>query len=195
MTTKKVYDYFMIYKPYGVLSQFSKENADDRTLKELYHFPSDVYPVGRLDKDSEGLLILTNDPSLNAELLRPIEKMEKVYWVQVEGNPDKSFIQKMSEGVSITIDKKKYNCLPAEVQFFKKAPPVPDRNPPIRTRLNIADRWISIKLVEGKNRQIRKMCASLGFPVLRIVRISVGKLKLSEFVPGSVTLMKRKDCV
>ena len=142
--------YFVIYKPYGYLSQFTPEKDGDLTLKDLYPFPSDVYPVGRLDKDSEGLLLLTNDASMNHLILSPDKKWPKVYRVQLEGSITDSAIKKLSTSVSIRI----------------------------------------ITITEGKNRQIRKMCASVGFPVLRIVRVKIGKIKLDGLSPGEVILLK-----
>ncbi|MBK9272471.1 MAG: pseudouridine synthase [Saprospiraceae bacterium] len=195
MIKKKVFKYYKVYKPYGVLSQFTREHPDDQTLKDLYAFPPDVYPVGRLDKDSEGLLILTNDPTINQMILHPDQKKEKTYWVQVEGIPNHDFIQAMAKGIEIMVNQKAHFCLPALVKPLENTIQIPPRNPPVRYRQNIPATWISITLSEGKNRQIRKMCAKLGFPVLRLIRISIGNLILEELIPGKVYTIERHDCI
>ncbi|MCI1267894.1 MAG: pseudouridine synthase [Saprospiraceae bacterium] len=184
--------YFVIYKPYGYLSQFTPEKDGDLTLKDLYPFPPDVYPVGRLDKDSEGLLLLTDDVTMNHLILSPDQKWSKVYWVQLEGSITDSAINKLSTSVSIRINGKIYNTKPSIVHSINGEPNLPERFPPIRFRKSLPTSWIEITITEGKNRQIRKMCASVGFPVLRIVRVKIGKIKLNGMAPGEVILLKNK---
>lgn len=189
------YHYFAIYKPYGVLSQFTAEQEGDLTLACLYDFPPDVYPVGRLDKDSEGLLLLTNDNFLKSRLLAPQFKVEKTYWVQVEGSITPEAIRQLSRGVIIRLKGKPYHTLPAQVAAMTP-PPLPPRVPPIRFRKSVPTSWISVGLQEGKNRQVRRMTAAVGFPTLRLVRASIGGLSLSGLQmkePGEVRLLSRKE--
>lgn len=190
MTT---YKYFVIYKPYGMLSQFTKEAAHHRTLADLHAFPKDVYPVGRLDKDSEGLLILSNDKSLNDQLLNPKNKHKRIYWAQVDGQVNLSSLGAFEKGVEIKVGKNYYTTLPAEIQLFDEAPIVPDRDPPIRYRANVPTSWLRITLSEGKNRQVRKMCAKIGHPVLRLIRVSIEQLHFENLEVGSITEFKEKD--
>jgi 23S rRNA pseudouridine2457 synthase len=177
--------YFLIYKPFGVLSQFTKEVPDHRTLADLYPFPKDVYPVGRLDKDSEGLLLLTDDKRLNQRLLDPSFAHPRTYWVQVEGIPGDQAIRQLTSGVSIRINKRNYLTRPAVAK--KIAPPsLPERDPPVRFRKTVEDHWIELTLTEGKNRQVRRMCAKVGHPVLRLVRVAIGKLQAGKMRAGEV---------
>lgn len=184
---KKQLQYFIVNKPYGVLSQFTDKEGR-KTLTDLYKFPKDVYPVGRLDYDSEGLLLLTNDKSLNDLLLNPKNKHEREYYVQVEGKPDKNSLNKLEEGVIIEGRK----TLPAKVKILDKIE-IPERNPPIRFRKNIPTTWISISLMEGKNRQVRKMTAAIGFPTLRLIRVRIENLKLFNWDFGFVKEIIRGD--
>ena len=185
--------YFILYKPFGVLSQFTREHPDHKVLGDVYPFPSDVYPVGRLDKDSEGLLLLTNDKALNHKLLNPNFKHKRTYWVQVEGIPDETAIAQLQQGVDIKVNKKKHHTLPAEASLLSPPPVLPERNPPIRYRKNVPDSWLSITLVEGKNRQVRKMCAKVGYPVLRLVRVSIEHLRFQELEVGMVQELSRNE--
>ncbi len=186
-----MFKYFAIYKPFGYLSQFTKEAPDHQTLKDIQEFPPDVYPVGRLDKDSEGLLILTNDKKLNHHLLNPKFQHARTYLAQVEGIPDKTAIQLLSKGVSIKVNKKQYQTLPAKIELLEQPPELPERDPPIRFRKNIPTSWLKITLTEGKNRQVRKMCAKVGFPVLRLVRIAIEHLQLDSPTPGQVVVLEQ----
>lgn len=160
-------------------SQFSGE---DENLSNLsYHFPKDVYPVGRLDKDSEGLLILTNDNNLQHRLTDPKFGHQRTYHVQVEGAIDQNAIEKLEDGVEITLpNKKKYQTLPALAKKIEM-PNLPERNPPIRVRKTIPDSWIELTLKEGKNRQVRKMTAKVGFPTLRLIRVKIEQLSVEDF--------------
>lgn len=175
-----------------MLSQFTKE-GDHKTLADLnYHFPKNVYPVGRLDADSEGLLLLTNDRQLNNILLNPKYAHDRTYWAQVEGQFTEAAKNKLEQGVSITVDGKEYKTLPAKVSVIEE-PRLPERNPPIRFRKNIPTTWIELTLQEGKNRQVRKMTAAVGFPTLRLVRSCIEKIKLENMQPGQVREIKQED--
>ncbi|MBP7477395.1 MAG: pseudouridine synthase [Chitinophagales bacterium] len=170
--------YFFINKPYGVISQFSGEPGEI-TLANLFPFPKDVYPVGRLDKDSEGLLIITNDKALTDRLLHPKNQHERTYHAQVEGIPNEEDIQKLALGVSISIDGKKYQTKPCRAKIIESANTA-ERVPPIRVRKSIPTSWLELNLIEGKNRQVRKMTAAIGFPTLRLIRVSIENLKLAD---------------
>jgi 23S rRNA pseudouridine2457 synthase len=180
----KKYKYYLAYKPFGVLSQFSDEQGRP-TLKSLFPFPKDVYPVGRLDMDSEGLLLLTNDKRINSLLLSPEYRHEREYYAQVEGIPDESALEKLRKGVMIKGNK----TLPAKVRLIE-TPGLPDRIPPIRKRLNIPTAWLSITLIEGKNRQVRRMTAAVGYPTLRLVRVRIENLRIAKMNPGEVMELK-----
>jgi 23S rRNA pseudouridine2457 synthase len=184
------YRYFVIYKPYGILSQFSGEKD---TLKELGEFPKEVYPVGRLDKDSEGLLLITDDKALNNYLLHPSFGHKRTYFAQVEGTPDESVIKNLEKGVDITVDGKLYRTKKAFATIMDVPPNLPERIPPIRFRKSVPDSWISLSLIEGKNRQVRKMTAAIGFPTLRLVRWSMENLTIAGFSVGEVKEMERED--
>jgi 23S rRNA pseudouridine2457 synthase len=184
--------YFIIYKPYQVLSQFTSEEGK-QTLKAFFHVPADVYPVGRLDHDSEGLLILTNDPSLNHRLLNPSFAHEREYWVQVDGDIDEKALHALQTGVSISINGAKYKTRPCKATRFTNTPEVPDRNPPIRYRKEIPTSWIKLVLTEGKNRQVRKMTAQTGFPTLRLIRYRIGGITLNGLLPGELREMNKND--
>lgn len=184
--------YFIIHKPYQVLSQFSPE-GDKKTLKDFFDVPSNAYPVGRLDYDSEGLLILTNDKKLNHLLLDPSRKHEREYWVQVEGIPTAKQIEQLEKGVRITVNKKKHLTAKAKVILFEEAPSVAERIPPVRFRKTVPDRWMKIILTEGKNRQVRKMTAAVGLPTLRLIRHRIEKIDLANLLPGEMIEMNQQD--
>ncbi|RPD38480.1 pseudouridine synthase [Chitinophaga barathri] len=177
--------YFSVYKPYEVLTRFGKE-GDKAVLSDFFDVPRDVYPVGRLDYDSEGLLILTNDKSLNHRLLDPKHAHEREYWAQVDGAVTNQAIRQLQEGVTITIDGKPYRTRGVDAGIFETDPIVPDRNPPIRFRKQIPAPWIRLILKEGKNRQVRKMTAALGFPTLRLIRYRIENLSLDNMQPGDI---------
>ncbi|TAE15046.1 MAG: pseudouridine synthase [Bacteroidetes bacterium] len=184
--------YFAIYKPYEMLSQFTDEGKK-QGLKHLHDFPPDVYPVGRLDADSEGLLLLTNDNVLKHHLLTPKYQHKRTYCVQVEGLPTEEALQKLREGVEINLNGEKYLTLPAEVQAIAEPDYFPARHPPIRFRANIPTSWLQITLTEGKNRQVRRMTASVGLPTLRLVRVQIGKVQLGTRESGEVWELNRED--
>lgn len=177
--------YFLIYKPFGMLSQFTPE-ADHRTLADLgFAFPRSVYPVGRLDADSEGLLLLTDDNYLKHRLLEPKFAHHKTYWVQVEGAITEEALQQLRQGVTISVNGQRYHTQPATASAIVE-PQVPPRNPPIRFRANIPTSWVELSLMEGKNRQVRKMTAATGFPTLRLLRARIGALQIGAMQPGEV---------
>jgi 23S rRNA pseudouridine2457 synthase len=182
--------YFIIYKPFNVLSQFTSQEGK-QTLKDFFDVPDDVYPVGRLDLDSEGLLILTNDKQLNHSLLNPLFAHEREYWVQVEGEIDQPSINNLKEGVTITVDGKWYKTKPCKAEKFLTLPQVAERNSPIRFRKNIPTSWIQLILNEGKNRQVRKMTAKAGFPTLRLIRYRIEKLTIAGLHPGEMRMIDK----
>ena len=170
--------YFIINKPYGVLSQFSDKDGR-KTLKDFFSFPKDVYPVGRLDMDSEGLLLLTNDKSLNDYLLNPVNKHEREYLVQVEGEPAENDLRLFSKGFFLA------GIKTLEARAIKiNTPDIWKRVPPIRERKNIPVSWLKVTLIEGRNRQVRKMTAKIGFPTLRLIRIRIKNILLDNLIPG-----------
>ena len=186
--------YFIIYKPFGILSQFSEEGGK-AGLGNLYPFPKDVYPVGRLDADSEGLLILTNDKKLNHQLLNPNFRHQRTYWVQVEGNMNEEARLQLEKGVAISINKKSYKTLPAKAAIIPEPDQIPERNPPIRFRKNIPTSWLELSLCEGKNRQVRRMTAAVGFPTLRLIRAKIENLLLENMQVGEVREVSRAEIV
>lgn len=183
--------YYVIYKPFNVLSQFTSAEGK-ATLRDIFDVPTDVYSVGRLDYDSEGLLILTNDKYVNNKLLNPEFEHEREYWVQVEGAISNVAITALQNGVTININGNIHNTLTAEVRQLID-PIVPLRNPGIRIRKNIPDTWISMVLKEGKNRQVRKMTASVGFPTLRLIRYRIEKITISELQPGDMKIFTQGE--
>ncbi len=170
--------YIIFYKPYGVLSQFTQDTPTQMTLKDYIDVPN-VYPVGRLDWDSEGLMLLTNNGKLQHRLANPKFGHERTYWVQVERIPDEMALDKLRTGVQV----QDYRTKPTLVQLLPEEP-LPERNPPIRFRKNIPTAWLEMTLTEGKNRQVRRMTAAVGFPTLRLVRVKIAHLKLDNLQPG-----------
>jgi len=183
--------YFIVYKPFQVLSQFSAEGGK-KTLKDFFDVPSNVYPVGRLDYDSEGLLILSDDKKLNHFLLNPLNEHEREYWVQVEGDITDEAIERLKKGVSINVDGKIYQTKKCKAQKLSD-PKVDERNPPIRVRKSVADSWIKIILTEGKNRQVRKMTAHVGFPTLRLIRYRIEKITLDQLHSGEMKMLTQRE--
>jgi 23S rRNA pseudouridine2457 synthase len=166
-------------KPYGVLSQFTPEGRW-RSLAEFVPLPG-VYPAGRLDADSEGLLLLTDDGVLQHRLAHPRHKAAKVYWAQVEGIPDAVALGKLAAGVDLG----DFRTQPCKARAIAEPAGLWPRDPPIRVRKHIPDAWIEITLREGKNRQVRRMCAATGFPVLRLIRAAIGPYSLEGQLPGT----------
>jgi 23S rRNA pseudouridine2457 synthase len=171
--------YLLFWKPYGVLTQFTDQEGRS-TLKDFIDQPG-VYPVGRLDQDSEGLLLLTDDGPLSHRLTDPRFDHPKTYWAQVEGIPDQAAVQELRKGVTI----QNYRTRPAQVQILEQEPNLPPRLVPIRFRRAIPTAWIELILTEGKNRQVRRMTAAVGFPTLRLVRVAIGTLTLKGLEPGT----------
>jgi 23S rRNA pseudouridine2457 synthase len=170
--------YILFHKPYGVLSQFTPEDGA-RSLAE-FGLPKDVYAAGRLDKDSEGLLLLTDDGPLIERLLNPKNSKPKTYWVLVERIPTEDKLQKMRDGLKI----EDYQTRPCQVHILDPQPEVPPRDPPVRIRKTVQDVWIEVRIVEGKNRQVRKMTAAIGHPTLRLIRRKIANLDLGNLTLG-----------
>ena len=187
-----MFRYFIIYKPYQTLSQFTSA-LNKKTLADYFSVPKNVYPVGRLDEDSEGLLILTNDAKLNHRLLDPSFEHVREYWVEVEGEIPDAAITQMQQGLQLNIKEKIELTKPCVVHVFDEAPTVAERNPPVRYRANINTSWIKIILKEGKNRQVRKMTAHVGFPTLRLIRYRIEKIKLNDMQPGAMIELSQKS--
>lgn len=181
-----MFQYIAFNKPYGVLSQFTSEGGH-KSLEE-FGFPKDVYPAGRLDHDSEGLLLLTNDGVFIKKLLSPSFGHPRTYYAQVNGDITSQALLKLEKGVVIG----GYKTKPCRAEKIEE-PPFWERTPPIRYRKDIPTSWISLTLTEGKNRQVRRMTASVGFPTLRLVRVSIGKLKLGDLPCGSWKRVKKSD--
>jgi 23S rRNA pseudouridine2457 synthase len=171
-----------LHKPYGVLSQFTPEPGSRwRTLAD-FALPPDVYALGRLDADSEGLLLLSDEPGLNSRLLDPAHAHRREYWAQVERIPTAAALARLARG---GIDLGDFKTRPCGARLLDAAPPLPPRDPPIRFRKNVPDCWLALELVEGKNRQVRRMTAAIGHPTLRLVRVRIGGFSLGELAPGA----------
>lgn len=179
--------YILFHKPFGVLSQFTPEDGA-RSLAE-FDLPKSVYPAGRLDKDSEGLLLLTDDGPLIEQLLNPRNEKPKTYWALVERVPEDAALQRMRDGLRI----EDYTTLPCQVQLLQPQPEVEPRDPPVRVRKSVQDVWLEIEVVEGKNRQVRKMTAAIGHPTLRLIRRSIANLQLGDLPLGQWQAIARED--
>lgn len=179
--------YFLFHKPYGVLSQFTSEDGA-RSLAE-FGLPKGVYPAGRLDKDSEGLLLLTDDGPLIERLLNPRNEKPKTYWVLVERVPTEDALQRLRAGLRI----ENYLTKPCQAALLDPQPVVPAREPPVRLRKSVQDVWLEVTIVEGKNRQVRKMTAAVGHPTLRLVRQQMANLRLDGLAPGEWREIGRAD--
>jgi 23S rRNA pseudouridine2457 synthase len=176
------------HKPYGVLSQFTPDGSAHRTLAE-FQFPAGVYPIGRLDADSEGLLLLSDEPALNARLLHPRHGHGRVYWAQVEGIPAPAALRALSRGLVI----QGRTTLPCRAWLIEPPPEVAPRQPPIRWRKTVPDCWIGLELVEGKNRQVRRMTAAAGHPTLRLLRVRIGNFELTDLAPGRWRILNAEE--
>ena len=182
--------YLMLFKPFDVLTQFT-DGGGRSTLKDFVDVP-DVYPVGRLDRDSEGLLLLTNDGPFAHRLTDPRYEHPKTYLVQVERIPDPEAIEALRRGVSLNDGRTR----PAEVDLLTEDPQLPDRPVPIRYRKNVPTAWVRVVLREGRNRQVRRMTAAVGYPTLRLVRVASGPVTLGDLQPGhwrDLTLKERRS--
>jgi 23S rRNA pseudouridine2457 synthase len=167
------------HKPHGVVSQFTPDGSPNRALAE-FGFPPGVYPIGRLDADSEGLLLLSDEASLNVRLLHPSRGHERTYWAQVERIPTAEKLAELERGVLIQGGRTR----PCRARILDPRPVMPPRDPPIRFRKNVPDTWIELVLVEGKNRQARRMTAAIGHATLRLVRVAIGRFRLGELAAG-----------
>ena len=208
-------------KPYGVVSQFTPDESPNRTLAE-FGFPKDVYPIGRLDADSEGLLFLSDEPEWNERLLHPRHAHEREYWAQVERIPTPEALKKLGHGVSVQ-GRKTLPCrawilepqpeiIPAPVAASRQSaadyppekiaalcrdaatPMLPPRSPPIRFRKSVPDCWIGLELIEGKNRQVRRMTAAIGHPTLRLIRVRIGNFWLGDLPAGQWRELTDEEC-
>ncbi|MBI1803226.1 MAG: pseudouridine synthase [Ignavibacteriae bacterium] len=184
----KSFHYALFNKPYGVLSQFT-DSAGRRTLADYGPFPKDAYPAGRLDADSEGLVLLTNDGRLKHLLIEPRYRHPRTYLAQVERIPGRGALHKLRRGVIIEGKK----TLPVEVALLHVEPRLPPRSVPIRFRKNIPTAWLKLTLYEGRNRQVRKITAAVGHPVLRLVRIAIGPLTLGDLPPGEMRELAARE--
>ena len=165
-------------KPYGVMSQFSP--SGEKVTLARFSLPANIYPAGRLDHDSEGLLLLTDDGGLNHRLTDPRRGHPRTYWVQVERAPDDAALEKLRRGVTLADGP----TLPCKVSRLESEPDLPPRDPPIRFRVNVPTAWLALTLTEGRNRQVRRMTAAVGHPTLRLVRAGIGNLTLKDLPPG-----------
>jgi len=166
-------------KPYGVISQFTADDSPNRTLAE-FGFPREVYPLGRLDADSEGLLLLSDEKEWNEKLLRPRNAHAREYWAQVERVPSADALRRLEKGLLIGGRK----TLPCRAWVLEPPPEIAPREPAIRFRKSVPAIWIGLQLVEGKNRQVRRMTAAVGHPTLRLIRVRMGMLRLADLPPG-----------
>jgi 23S rRNA pseudouridine2457 synthase len=169
------------HKPFGVLSQFTPEKGSRWRTLAGFALPKGVYPLGRLDADSEGLLLLSDEPGLNTRLLDPKQAHWREYWVQVERIPDATALARLGRG---GIDLGDFRPLPCRARLLDPAPTVSPRDPPIRFRKNVPDAWLALELTEGKNRQVRRMTAAVGHPTLRLIRARIGGFSLGGLAPG-----------
>jgi 23S rRNA pseudouridine2457 synthase len=176
------------HKPFGVLSQFTSDGSAHDTLAQ-YGFPKNVYPIGRLDALSEGLLLLSDERGINARLLDPKRGHVREYWVQVEGVPTCKELDDLAHGIVIRGRK----TLPCRAWLLDTPPKFPPRNPPIRFRKTVPDTWIALALKEGKNHQVRRMTAAVGHPTLRLVRVRIGALLLGNLQPGEFRQLGEKE--
>lgn len=167
------------HKPFGVLSQFTSDGSANRPLAE-FGFPPAVYALGRLDADSEGLLLLSDEPGLNTRLLRPDHAHPRTYWAQVERLPTDAHLARLARGIELPGQRTR----PARVWRLDSPPPIGPRDPPIRYRKSVPDCWIALELTEGKNRQVRRMTAAIGHPTLRLIRAKIGQFELGSLAPG-----------
>lgn len=176
------------HKPLGVISQFRSDGSKCQSLS-AFGFPRGVYPIGRLDADSEGLLLLSDESNLNSRLLDPVQGHPRRYWVEVERTPNASALRRLEKGLVI----QGRRTLPSRAWILEPQPAVPPRDPPIRFRKNVPTSWLAIELTEGKNRQVRRMTAAVGHPTLRLIRVSIGEFELDDLAPGSWKMLTPEE--
>jgi 23S rRNA pseudouridine2457 synthase len=176
------------HKPFGVLSRFTKDGSSRPTLAG-FGFPPGVYPVGRLDADSEGLLLLSDEPRVTRELLDPTRRHPRTYWVQVEHVPGEAALAQLAKGVVIDARRTR----PCQVRRIEPPPALPPRTPPVRMRKTVGDAWLELVLREGRNRQVRRMTAAVGHPTLRLVRVGIGRFALGSLAPGAFRPLGTSD--
>jgi 23S rRNA pseudouridine2457 synthase len=176
------------HKPYGVLSQFTGDGSPNRTLAE-FKFPPRVYPIGRLDADSEGLLFLSDEGELNEKLLHPKHGHERTYWAQVERIPSPETLRKLGHGLVI----QGRRTLPCRAWVLEPQPEVAPREPPIRFRKTVPTCWVGLELVEGRNRQVRRMTAAIGHPTMRLLRVQIGGFRLSHLPAGQWKMLTPEE--
>ena len=183
-------NYYIIYKPYKMISQFTSSHKKKKCLGDMgFIFPKDVYPLGRLDENSEGLLILTNDKNLNYRLLKPEFEHKRIYLVQLQGIITTEALKQMESGITIALDAGPYLTKPCKVKQVKTPEDLPERGHPVSDRLPTS--WIELTLTEGKFHQVRKMTAGAGFPCLRLIRIAIEDIRLEKMQPSEVRELKR----
>ncbi len=183
-------NYYIIYKPYKMISQFTSSHKKKKCLGELgFNFPKDVYPLGRLDENSEGLLILTNDKNLNYRLLKPEFEHKRIYLVQLQGIITSEALKQLEAGVTIALDAGPYLTKPCKAKQVKKPEGLPPRAHPISEALPTT--WIELTLTEGKFHQVRKMTAGVGFPCLRLIRTAIEDIRIEKMQPSEVRELKR----
>lgn len=175
-------------KPFGVISQFTSDGSGNRTLA-AFDFPPRVYPIGRLDADSEGLLLLSDEGELNERLLKPTHAHQRIYWAQVERIPSLEGLREMEKGVEI----QGRMTLPCRAWLLEPQPEVAEREPPIRFRKSVPTCWVGLELVEGKNRQVRRMTAAMGHPTLRLLRVQIGGFGLGGLLPGQWKVLSAEE--
>lgn len=176
------------HKPFGVISQFTPDGSRNRTLRDFV-FPPKVYPLGRLDADSEGLLLLSDEPALNKILLHPEKAHVRQYWAQVENLPSQASLRRLETGLVLQGRK----TLQARAWLLNPQPSLPPRDPPIRSRKSIPVCWVGLELIEGKNRQVRRMTAAIGHPTLRLIRVKIGGFALGNLPAGSWHELSQKE--
>jgi 23S rRNA pseudouridine2457 synthase len=176
------------HKPYGVLSQFTPDGSPNRPLAE-FAFPKDVYPLGRLDADSEGLLLLSDEPGLNQRLLHPRHAHQREYWAQVERVPSAEALDRLSAGLVV----QGRESLPCRAWMLDPQPEVAPRLPPIRSRKTVPTCWLGLELREGKNRQVRRMTAAIGHPTLRLLRVRIGAFELGSLAPSTWRILNAAE--
>lgn len=188
--SKKESRYFIINKPYKVLSQFSNEEGH-LGLGAFFQLPKEVYPVGRLDLDSEGLLLLTNDKTVNNKLLDPKYGHQRIYRVEVEGLPNEDSLAEFRNGMEINLKGKVHRTKPCEISILDDMVIV-EREPPVNRKKHPITSWVEVILTEGKNRQVRRMTAKMGHPTLRLIRYSIEALELGHLEPGQIVELSKK---